>query len=186
MRSGCRWRPGTPMRGDARFDETGTSGGTSTDARGALSSAAVHEARSPRRMAGRAVFVGVLLLAAIPLYFSLAPSWRPLVMRLACAVIVAGGCASVARRVRQAMEMDIVSPFEAPRPAQPPPELDSRFLRLRDEVVFSARSRPYFDAILWPQLCGLAGTELPRPPARKGLRRRGPPLATLEDLIARI
>ena len=72
------------------------------------------------------------------------------------------------------------------RPVPPPPELDSRFLRLRDEVVYSTRSRRYFDAILWPQLGRLAGADLPRPPERRGLRRRGPALATLEDLIARI
>ena len=145
-----------------------------------------HTDGSQRRLAGRAVLVSVVILAGIPLYFSLAPSWRPLIVRLACAALAALGCARVLRAVGRAMVTDAVSPFEAPRPAPPPPELDSRFVRLRDEVVFSARSRRYFDAILWPQLCALAGTDLPRPPLRKRLRRRGPSLAVLEDLIARI
>jgi hypothetical protein len=84
------------------------------------------------------------------------------------------------------MGMDAGSPFDAPPPAPPEPELDSRFLRLRDEVVYSVQSRRYFDAILWPRLCTLAGTSLPAPPERAGIRRRGPSLAALEDLIARI
>ena len=142
--------------------------------------------RSPRRLAGRAVLISVAVLAAIPLYLSLDPVWGPLVVRLACAALVAMGCVRVLRRVGGAMQIESVSPFDTPPPAPPPPELDSRFLRLRDEVTFSTRNRRYFDAILWPRLCELAGTDLPRPPERRGIRRRGPPLATLEDLIARI
>jgi hypothetical protein len=142
--------------------------------------------RSARRLAGRAVLTSLVVLAVIPLYISLAPSWRPLIIRLACAALVAMGCLRVLRRVGRAMQIETVSPFDTPPPTPPPPELDSRFLRLRDELTFSTRSRRYFDAILWPRLCGLADTDLPRPPERRGIRRRGPPLAALEDLIARI
>src|SRR5262245_20937434 len=141
--------------------------------------------RSPRRLAARAVVASVAVLAAVPFYLSLDPSWRPFIARLACAGLVAVGCGRVLRLAGRARDGDPVSPFEAPRPAPPPPELDSRFVRLRDEVVFSNRSRRYFDAILFPQLCALATTDLPRPPERK-VRRLGPSLATLEDLIARI
>jgi len=130
--------------------------------------------------------MSVVVLAGVPLYFSLSPSWRPLLVRLGCAAVLAVACGRVLRRVGRATAPDGPSPFEAPLPPSPPPELDSRFLRLRDEVVFSARSRRYFDAILWPHLCGLAGTDLPRPPERKRIRRLGPSLATLEDLVARI
>ena len=142
--------------------------------------------RSPRRVAGRALLVTLVVLAGIPLYLSLDPSWGPLVVRLACAVLVAVGCLRVLRGVGRAVESDTLSPLDAPAPRPPEPELDSRFLRLRDELIFSTRSRRYFDVILWPRLCGLAGTDLPRPPERRGMRRRGPPLAVLEDLIARI
>ena len=141
---------------------------------------------APRRVAGRAVAMSVLVLAGVPLYFSLAPSWRPLLVRLGCAAVLAVACGRVLRRVGRATAPDAPSPFEAPLPPSPPAELDSRFLRLRDEVVFGARSRRYFDAILWPHLCGLAGTDLPRPPERKRIHRLGPSPATLEDLVARI
>jgi hypothetical protein len=142
--------------------------------------------RAPRHLAGRAVVASVVALAVIPVYLSLTPAWRPLVVRLAAAAIVAAVCLRVVRRVGATLDADAGSPFDTPPPAPPEPELDSRFLRLRDEVVFSVRSRRYFDAILWPRLRALASTDLPRPPERPGFRRRGPSLATLEDLIARI
>lgn len=143
--------------------------------------------RSPRSLAGRAILVSLIVLAAMPLYLSLDAAWRPLIVRLACAGLVAVACARVLRGLGRAVESDTVSPLDAPPPPVPEPELDSRFVRLRDEVVFSTRSRRYFDAILWPRLTGLAGADLPRPPERRGLRRRrGPSLAVLEDLIAGI
>ncbi len=142
--------------------------------------------RSPRLIAGRAVMAAFFALAGIPLYLSLDSSWRPLVVRLACAALVGVACLRVLRGVGRAMETHVVSPFDAPPPPVAQPELDSRFLRLRDEVTFSTRNRRYFDAILWPRLCALAGTDLPRPPERRGIFRRGPSLAILEDLIVRI
>jgi hypothetical protein len=143
--------------------------------------------RSPRGLAGRAILVSLVVLAAMPLYLSLDAAWRPLIVRLACGALVAVACTRVMRALGRAVERDTVSPLDAPPPAVPEPELDSRFVRLRDEVVFSTRSRRYFDAILWPRLVGLAGSDLPRPAERRGLRRRrGPTLAVLEDLIARI
>jgi hypothetical protein len=145
-----------------------------------------HRDRSPRRLAGRVIVAAVVALAAMPLYLTLDSSWRPLVVRLACATFVGIACLRVLRGVGRALETPSISPFDAPPPSTVPPELDSRFLRLRDEVTFSTRSRRYFDAILWPRLCGLAGTDLPRPPERLGLSRRGPSLAILDDLISRI
>ena len=143
--------------------------------------------RSPRSLAGRAILVTVVVLAAMPVYLSLDAAWRPLIVRLACAGLVGLVCLRVVAGLGRAAERDIASPLDAPAPPVPEPELDSRFVRLRDEVVFSTRSRRYFDAILWPRLCGLAGEDLPRPAERHGLRRRlGPSLAVLEDLIARI
>ena len=66
------------------------------------------------------------------------------------------------------------------------PELDTRFLALRDDVIYSVRSRRYFDVILWPRLSELAGTELPRPAPRRGIRRRGPSMSELTHLVTEI
>ena len=142
--------------------------------------------RSRRRLAGRAIVATLLVLAAIPAYLTISPAWRPAVVRLACAGLVAVGCVRARRWVRDAMEPHPVSALDAPPPARPAPELDSRFLRLCDDVTFSTRSRRYFDAILWPRLCELAEADLPRPAERRGMPRRGPSLSALQALIAEI
>jgi hypothetical protein len=83
--------------------------------------------------------------------------------------------------------MDAYPPSELDAPPVPPPtrELDSVFRRLRDDLLFSTRSRQYFEAILWPRLLDLTGGVLRRPAAeRRG--RRGPSLGELRDLIAEV
>jgi hypothetical protein len=142
----------------------------------------------PERSAGRIVahgFLAVLLiLVAIPTYLGLSPSWRPVAVRAACALLVVAGCVRVVRAVRGSIGPPAPSPLDTPPAASPPPEVDDRFLRLRDDLVYGARSRRYFDAILWPRLLELAGTPLPRPAERGRLRRAGPSLRTLERLVA--
>jgi hypothetical protein len=141
----------------------------------------------PERSAARIVahgFLAVLLiLAAIPAYLGLSPSWRPVAARAACALLVVAGCMRVVRAVRGSIGPPAPSPLDAPPAPSPPPELDDRFLRLRDDLVYGERSRRYFDAILWPRLLELAGTPLPRPAARRRLRRVGPSLRALERLV---
>lgn len=68
------------------------------------------------------------------------------------------------------------------------PSPHSHFEHFHDEIRFGARSRRYFDHVLWPRLCALAreGTEpaapLERPPGRRF--GRGPSLEALRALIA--
>jgi hypothetical protein len=93
----------------------------------------------------------------------------------------------VLRRARGAMEPEPISPLDAPPPPAAVPELDQRFLALRDDVIYGTRSRRYFEVILWPRLGELAGSVmLPRPTDRRGLRRRGPSLRAIEALVAEI
>jgi len=138
------------------------------------------------RLAIRGFVAVIVVLAAIPAYLTLAPSWRPLAARLACAAIVVAGCVRVMRSVRRSLAEQAPSALDAPAAKAHAPELDERFLRLRDELVFSVRSRQYFDGILWPQLRRLGGVDLPRPVERRGVRRDGPSLSTLERLIAAV
>lgn len=142
--------------------------------------------RSGLGLVARGLLAALLLLAAIPAYLAFAPSWRAAAVRVGCAVIVISGCARVIRGVRRSIEGHAPSALDAPPAMSPAPELDERFLRLRDDLVFSTRSRRYFDVILWPRLGELAGGTLPRPAERRGIRRRGPSLKTLESLIAEV
>jgi len=140
------------------------------------------------RLAGRAIVGIVLALAALPIYLTTSPAWRPVAVRLACAIALGIGCARARRWARDAVETGVVSPFEAPASPAPAVQLDAGFLRLRDDLVASTRSRRYFDVVLWPRLASLAGPgpALPRPARRRLLRRRGPTLRELEDLVARV
>ena len=142
--------------------------------------------RSSLRLVARGFVALIVVLAAIPAYLTLAPAWRPLAARLACALLVAAACTRLIRAARGSLEDQPASALEAPAPRRPEPALDDRFLRLRDELRFSVRSRQYFDSILWPQLGRFGGPVLPPPAARRGWRHDGPSLGALERLIAAI
>lgn len=146
-----------------------------------------HPKRSRRRLVGGAVLVALVALAAIPAYLALSPSWRPVAVRLACTAAVIAGCVRALRWARGAAAPPVVSPLDAPAPPAAVPELDARFLALRDDVIYGTRSRRYFDVILWPRLGALAGSEmLARPANRRGFPRRGPSLRAIEELVAEI
>jgi hypothetical protein len=140
--------------------------------------------RSPRRLLAHGVLAALLGLAALVAYLTLAPSWRPVGMRVACTVLVIAGCLRVRRAVRQRLELEGGSILEAPRHAEPEPELDARFLRARDDLVASARSARYFESVLWPRLQAVAGGSLTPPAEPRRGRRRGPSLRTLDRLVA--
>jgi hypothetical protein len=139
--------------------------------------------RSARRLVGRGLLAMLLALVAIPVYLALDPTWRPGAVRLACALTVAVGCVRARRGVRRVIGGHAPSALDAPSPPPPMPELDLRFLRVRDDVTFSIRSRPYFDRVLWPRLLDAAGGSLAPPTEHRWIRRRGPSPATLAKLI---
>ena len=141
--------------------------------------------RTALRLVARGFIAMVVVLVGIPSYLTLAPGWRPLAARLACALLVAFFCVRIVRSVRGSFEGH-ASALDATPPQAQPPELDERFLRLRDELRFSVRSRKYFETILWPQLCRLGGDDLPRPPERRGVRSDGPALRELERAVAAV
>ena len=141
--------------------------------------------RSRYRLAAYAFLTIIVLLAIIPGYLRLDREWRPFALRMASALIVIVACVRVVGSVRRSLEEDTPSALDAP--ALPPRRIavDERFLRVRDDVVFSAQSQRYFEAFLWPRLQTLGGTHLEPPPVRRR-SRRGPSLSALERLIARI
>lgn len=152
------------------------------------------ERRWPRLVAGYLAFLVAVALAARPLYFSAAPSTRPGVGRLVVAVVVGVVVLHLLRIARAAIDAQPPSAFDA---ALRPPPIERRraplFVVLRDEVQHSVESQGYFEHVLWPRLEALAArrvggpaeASLPKPAGRR-LLRRGPSLAALRALIARI
>lgn len=144
---------------------------------------------SDRSLAGlvaRGFLVVLILLVAIPAYLGLSPAWRPIALRAACAILGVAGCLRVVRVVRASVGRPAPSPLDAPPAPAPEVEMDERFLRLRDDLIYSRRSRRYFDAVLWPRIAELAEVPLSRPPARPHLGRIGPSQRALEQLIGEV
>jgi hypothetical protein len=125
----------------------------------------------------------VVLLAVVPVYVYVEPPWRPLVVRLAAALVLGAGllqlrAAVAARLARGPSALDDAR--DRPRVA---PAIPLRFQELIEDLRASRRSRRHFERILWPRLTALASRPLTPPPARRG---RGPGLAGLRDVITDI
>src|SRR5437762_8410104 len=140
--------------------------------------------RSRGRLIAYGFLAGVAALLAIPAYLTVPADWRPLVARLVCGLIVFAGGLRIVGRARRAIEGAPPSPLDAAPPPRPRPELDERFLRLRDDVRFGIGSRRYFETIVWPRLCALGAAGPPPVTERRVWRRRGPSSRELERIIA--
>jgi hypothetical protein len=151
------------------------------------------ERRWPRVAANYAVFLALLAVAVVPVHRAVEAANRPLVIRLAGALVLVVVLIHLATRLRARIEAQGPSDFEgALHPLPLAPTLDPRFAEIRDELRYSARSERYFDRVLWPQLIALAD-RVPRRPSPQVLVkpagrffRRGPALTTLRELIASI
>jgi len=153
------------------------------------------ERRWLRLLAGYLVFVGCFALIVTPLYLYVEPSYRPLVIRLASAVVVGIALLHLRGIVRERIDTQSTSAFELALHRTPvQPRLAPLFLKLRDEVRFSTTSQKYFERVLWPRILelpvggsrGRSSAAPPVMPAGRRLLRRGPSLETLRNLIGRI
>lgn len=129
-----------------------------------------------------AALAGVVLLAAVPAYVYMEPPWRPVVARVAAA-IVAGVALLELRRILvgrigqgEASALD-----DARRRRWDTRDVPLRLLDLISDVRVALRSRRYFEEIFWPRVAGLARHPPPRPSLRPG---RGPSLASLDEVTA--
>ncbi len=143
------------------------------------------------RLIGSVALATVVGIATVPAYLGVEPRYRPAAVRVFVALIAAVALPRVLKMARSHIENGASSAFdEALDRPRPVARLDRSFLRLRDEVHFSTTSARYFEWGLWPRLVALraesstrAAKELPKPPARRFLRR-GPALAALADAVA--
>ncbi|MGH7389286.1 MAG: hypothetical protein ACREM3_07480 [Candidatus Rokuibacteriota bacterium] len=125
---------------------------------------------------------GVVLLAAVPVYVFAEPPWRPLVARVAAALVLGVALLELRRALAGRLARGEPSALDEARgrPA-PTPAVPLRFLDLVNDVRAALRNRRYFEEVFWPRLAALAGRPLVRPPLRAG---RGPSLASLRDVVA--
>jgi hypothetical protein len=147
------------------------------------------ERQWPWIVAGYAVFFALLAAATSLLYDSIAPEYRPFVIRLAVVIVAGSLIVHIWKYFRGDPRWDAPSTFEEALQPQPAiPKLDPGFVRLRQELANARQSRSYFDKIFWPRLLALARAhrqgEAPKPPERNWFGR-GPSYRTIEGLIER-
>jgi hypothetical protein len=131
-----------------------------------------------------AVLASVVVLATVPVYVWVEPSWRELVARAAAALALGVTLLQLRRTLAGRLEAD--GPWaidEARRRRRPEPAVPHHFLGLASDVRAALRNRRYFERGLWPRLAALTSRRLTRPSARRG---RGPSLASLRRVLADI
>ena len=152
--------------------------------------------KTRRRRAALSYGALLAIVAAVtaPLSAALTPEQRPLVLRLAAALVLGVMLVDAVRLLHERLEGQPPSRLDALRAgAEPPSDVDRHLRNLRDEMRAAARSERYFRRVFWPRLEALA-QRLPDPPAltiappslARRLLRRGPAPAALRDAVARL
>jgi hypothetical protein len=131
-----------------------------------------------------AALAGVVLLAAVPVYLWVEPSWRSLVARVASALVLGVALLELRRALAGRLHDSGAFALDSARGLRrPEPGIPYQFLQVANDVRAALRSRHHFDKVLWPRLAALVSFPLVRPPGRAG---RGPSLASLRKVIAAI
>jgi hypothetical protein len=147
-----------------------------------------------RLLAGYAVLGALAWLIALPLWFAAAPAWRPAVVRLAAAAVLAVALARVLGAARRRVTAQAPSAFDrATVSARDEPSVPGEFRELIEEIRFGRATEGYWSRVLQPRLASLAarlpaGPPLPEPPPARWRRllKLGPSLAAIRDLIKRL
>jgi hypothetical protein len=138
--------------------------------------------RALARIAARSVLLGaIVLLATVPVYVYVEPSWRAPVARLAAALVAGVAVLQLRRALIERLARGGGSALdEARRRRASEPGVPHHFRELTDDVRAALRGRRYFEEALWPRLAAFASRPLGRPPVRLG---RGPSLAGLREAL---
>ena len=130
------------------------------------------------------VLVGVVLLAAVPVYVYLEPQWRALVPRLAAALVLGMALLELRGILAGRISRHGTSDLDAARISSViEPGAPQRLLELTASLRAGLRSRRHFERVLWPRLAALATRPLVPPPRRRG---RGPSLGSVREIVAAI
>jgi len=132
-------------------------------------------------------------LVALPVGYAADPAFRPVVVRLAVALVLAVALGQLLTAALRWVDAQSPPPARQAAEAHPEPALDRQFLELLDGVRSSRASETYWRRVLWPRLTALAERLPPGPalvePGRSRMRRllgRGPALSALRALVSRL
>ena len=147
-----------------------------------------------RLVVGYVALSAGVALVALPVAYAADPAFRPVVVRLAVALVLAVALGQLVTAARRWVDGQSPPPARDRRAAaHPEPALDRQFLELLDGVRYSRASETYWRRVLWPRLIALAERLPPGPalvePGRSRMRRllrRGPALPALRALVSRL
>ncbi len=140
-----------------------------------------------------AVVVAIALLA-LPLWLAVSAEYRPAVVRLAAALVIAAFAARIIGAARRHIEAQPPSALDrAARPVPVEASIPREYRDLAEELHYGRLSHGYWTRVLEPRLAALAArlpgalplTVLPRTAPRR-LLRLGPSLAALRAAVARL
>jgi hypothetical protein len=137
------------------------------------------------RVAVRAALLGgVVLLATVPVYVYVEPTWRALVARLAAALVLGVAMLRLRRTLADRLGAGGASALDQARVRRPPePAVPHHFLDLVSDVRAAMWSRRFFERVMWPRLRSLTAQPLAPPSLRRG---RAPGLAALRAAITAV
>jgi len=163
------------------------------------------ETRAPERRAtrtrrilepaiGYAALVGGVALAALPLVTVADPGNRPIILRLAAAVVLAVALAHVRSAFRRSVGAEPAPASRTVATAErDEPIIARHFQEVADDLRFGRSSGSFWSRVLRPRLAALSG-RLPGPaisldvpvPRWRRMLGLGPSAAALRDLVAQL
>ena len=134
--------------------------------------------------------IALVVAATVPALVALPADARPVILRVALAAGLVILLSTLIGRLLASFQSDDPNGFEkALAPPAPPVRLDASLSQLRDEIRYSRSSQRYFEKVLWPRLRtlasrrGLAADDQPPPRPVGWLKRRGPSITDLNQLV---
>lgn len=141
-----------------------------------------------------AAAVVAIALLALPLWLAVSPEHRPVVVRLASAVVIAALAARIIAAARRHLEAQTPSALDrAARPAPSEASIPREYRDIAEELHYGRTSHGYWTRVLEPRLAALAArlpgaspVTVPPRSAPRRLLRLGPSLGALRGAIARL
>ena len=134
--------------------------------------------------------VALVIAATLPALIALPTDARPIILRVALAAGLVILLFTLIGRMLGSFRHDDPNAFErALQPPVAPVRLDASLSQLRDEIRHSRASQRDFEKVLWPRLRtlasrrGLAADDQPPPRPEGWLKRRGPSITDLNQLV---
>ena len=186
---------GLPDPADTGVRDPGRGGAGHDTPRPARSGASRHPARVAFGAIARfAAAVIAIALLALPLWLAVSAEYRPAVVRLSAAMVIAAIAGRIIGAARRHIEAQPPSALDrAARPTPAEASVPREYRDLAEELHYGRMSHGYWTRVLEPRLAALAARlpgalplAIPPRSAPRRLLRLGPSLAALRAAVGRL